>query len=64
MKYIDVTDCLLKDYIEQFIQIYGIDSISSNVHNAAHVINDVKKFGTLSEISIIISHVYIKYPLV
>lgn len=51
LKYIDIADCLFNDYIEQFIDIYGIDSISSNVHNAIHVINDVKKFGNLSEIS-------------
>lgn len=51
LKYIQIADCLFKDYIGQFISIYGIDAISSNVHNVAHVINDVKKFGNLSEIS-------------
>ncbi|CAH1125480.1 unnamed protein product [Ceutorhynchus assimilis] len=50
-KYIHIAECLLEDFIEQFIDIYGIDAISSNVHNACHVVNDVKKFGSLPEIS-------------
>lgn len=50
-KYIDVADQLIKDYIETFIDIYGIDSISSNMHNLCHVVDDVKKFGPLPGIS-------------
>lgn len=49
--YLPVADTFLKRYIEGFIQIYGIDSISSNVHNLCHVIQDVKKFGPLPGIS-------------
>lgn len=51
IKYIDVAEQLLKDYIEQFIDVYGIDAVSSNVHNLCHVARDVKKFGYLPEIS-------------
>lgn len=50
-QYLAVTEGLLNDYIQQFIVIYGIDSISSNVHNLCHVVEDVKKFGPLPGIS-------------
>lgn len=42
---------LLRDYIEDYIDIYGIDSINSNVHNLCHLINDVERFGALSNFS-------------
>ena len=51
MKYVDIAKQLMEDFIEQYIHIYGIDSVSSNVHNLCHVVNDVKKFGNLSQIS-------------
>lgn len=50
-EYLNIAEVLLKCYVEQFIDIYGIDSISSNVHNICHVIDDVRKFGPLPEIS-------------
>lgn len=50
-KYIPLADQLLKDYIVHYIRIYGIDSISSNVHNLCHVVKDVQMFGSLSDIS-------------
>ena len=50
-KYLNIADALLKEYIELYIDIYGIDSISSNVHNLCHVVDDVRKFGSLPEIS-------------
>lgn len=40
-----------KQYIEGFINIYGIHSISSNIHNLCHVVDDVQRFGCLSDIS-------------
>lgn len=42
---------MIKDYIEQYIDLYGIDSISSNVHNLCHLIKDVERFGVLPKIS-------------
>lgn len=50
-KFIDIADSLFKDYIDGFIHIYGRDMISSNVHNLCHVVEDVKRFGNLSNIS-------------
>lgn len=51
LKYIDIAHKSLEIYIEKFIEIYGVDSISSNVHNLCHVIDDVQKFGHLPTIS-------------
>lgn len=49
--YARVAKSILNDYIEQYINIYGIDSIGSNVHNLSHLIEDVKRFGILPKIS-------------
>lgn len=49
--FLDVAKNLMNEYVEEFIALYGIDSISSNVHNLIHVHDDVLKFGTLRNIS-------------
>lgn len=51
LKYIYDADQLIKDFIETFIDIYDIDSISSNLHNLCYVVDDVKKCGPLPGIS-------------
>lgn len=47
LKHINAAESMLKDYIELYIKVYGIDSISSNVHNLCHLVNDVRRFGAL-----------------
>lgn len=42
---------LFDEYIEEFIDLYGIEYVSSNVHNLTHVIDDVLRFGNLTKIS-------------
>lgn len=42
---------LLLDYVEMYIDIYGLDSINSNVHNLCHLMDDVERFGSLRNIS-------------
>lgn len=49
--YINIADELLKSYLEFYIEIYGIDSITSNVHNICHITDDVRRFGPLHTIS-------------
>lgn len=51
LSYLHVADALLKSYIEKFIEIYGQDAISSNVHNLSHVVEDVENFGHLPSFS-------------
>lgn len=48
---LNVAESLFKDYVENYIQIYGEDTISSNVHNLVHVVDDVRRFGNLTKIS-------------
>lgn len=48
--FLHVAESLFNQYIEEFINLYGIDSISSNVHNLAHVVSDVRRFGNLNRI--------------
>lgn len=38
-------------YIEEYINIYGIHSIGSNIHNLSHVFDDIQQFGSLINIS-------------
>lgn len=49
--YIELAMTLFKEYIEGYIDFYGIDSITSNVHNLSHIVDDVKEFGNLNSIS-------------
>lgn len=41
----------LIEYIEGYINIFGIHSIGSNVHNLSHIFDDVECLGSLNEIS-------------
>ena len=50
-KYLDIANTLFNDYIEEFIILYGKDSIGSNIHNLHHVVDDIKRFGPLDNIS-------------
>ena len=51
LKYTEIADELLKYFIEEYIQIYGSYTISSNVHNLCHLADDVKRFGDLTSFS-------------
>lgn len=46
-----LTEMLFRDYIEQFITLYGEQTISSNVHNLCHISNDIERFGNLNHLS-------------
>lgn len=48
---LDLANILFREYVEEYITLYGVDSISSNVHNLIHIVPDVKKFGILNSIS-------------
>lgn len=42
---------MFNEYILEFIDLYGKEYISSNVHNLCHIVNDVCNFGNLTKIS-------------
>lgn len=46
--YLHIANKLFETFIERYIEIYGIDSISSNIHNLCHVVDEVNDFGDLS----------------
>lgn len=48
---LSLVDNLLLDYIEKYIDLYGTESITSNVHNLCHLTDDVRRFGNLNTIS-------------
>lgn len=45
--YLHIAESLFNDFIDGYIEIYGKDTISSNVHNLCHVVDDIKRFGEL-----------------
>lgn len=42
---------LFLEYIEEYAEIFGIHTVSSNVHNLCHVVDDVERFGELYGLS-------------
>ncbi|XP_058448704.1 uncharacterized protein LOC131428677 [Malaya genurostris] len=38
---------LLMHFLEHFKDFYGVDYMSSNVHNLSNLVDDVRRFGTL-----------------
>lgn len=49
--FIPLARTLYLEYIEGYINCYGLDAITSNIHNLSHVIDDIELFGDLSTIS-------------
>lgn len=48
---ISLAENMLKDFVENFPNIYGAYSISHNVHNLLHLADCVRQFGPLSSFS-------------
>lgn len=46
--YLPLARTLFIEYIEDHITTYGLESITSNIHNLSHVVDDVELFGELS----------------
>lgn len=44
-KYLSIAKKLFDEFIESYIEIYGIDEIGSNMHNLNHIVDDVNRFG-------------------
>lgn len=42
---------LFNEYIEDCINLYGIDSITSNIHHLTHIVDDVENLGNLNTIN-------------
>lgn len=49
--YLHVAELLFDDFITNYKRIYGVEFITSNVHNLEHVVDDVARYGILSSIS-------------
>ncbi|XP_063370451.1 uncharacterized protein LOC134658734 [Cydia amplana] len=46
-KFLRLAQALLNSFVKKFAQFYGKDYITSNVHNLSHLVDEVRKFGTL-----------------
>lgn len=51
VQFLPLAHQLFIEYIEGYIDIYGIDNVTSNVHYLSHVVDDVQQLGDLSTIS-------------
>lgn len=40
--YLDVAEMLLQDFVENYIHLYGLNYITSNVHNLIHLVDEVR----------------------
>lgn len=49
--YIPIARDLFIDFIENHIELFGEGSITMNIHNTSHVVDDVEMFGPLDTIS-------------
>lgn len=49
--YLPLADAMIREYLEQYINIYGKDSININVHNLCHLVDEVKKYGRMIDYS-------------
>lgn len=49
-KNLNIAKDLFDEYIEEYMELYGIDKITSNIHNLSHVVDDVRIYGNLSKI--------------
>lgn len=50
-EWLALAQTLFEKFIEDFIEIYGEEYVTSNIHNLEHVVGDVERFGSLSTIS-------------
>lgn len=50
-RYLPLAEMLIDEFIETFLDIYGEAYMTSNVHNLAHLVDDVTMFGELQSIS-------------
>lgn len=50
-KYLEYANSLLKSFVETFEIKYGKEYISHNVHNLLHILNDVRRYGSLDKYS-------------
>lgn len=46
-KFLGLADLLINSYVEYFRDFYGEDYMSSNIHNLTHLVDEVRKFGSL-----------------
>lgn len=50
-RYLSLARRLYLEFIESYINCYGIDTITSNIHNLSHICDDIESFGNLSTIN-------------
>lgn len=51
MNYSSIAKAMLASYLEGYVKYYGVGSITSNVHNLCHIIDDCERFGPLQTLS-------------
>lgn len=42
---------LLQNYVDKFVELYGVDQITYQIHDLIHLVDDVERFGALPGIS-------------
>lgn len=50
-EYLTYAQDLIHFFIKTFIKLYGIQNISHNVHSLIHLVDDVRRFGPVDNLS-------------
>lgn len=50
-KYVPIAKTLFESFVENYMELFGRDSIGSNVHNLIHICEDIKSVDSLIDIS-------------
>lgn len=50
-QYLHIAEKCFVRFVEQYISLYGVEYVSFNIHNVLHIIDDVKKNGSLDNAS-------------
>lgn len=48
---LEIARSLFNDFLDEFKLLYGVEFMTSNMHNICHVVDEVSRFGILSTIS-------------
>lgn len=50
-QYLHVARSMLNQFVEIFTEIYGIEYVTSNIHNLTHLVDEVERYGELCTFS-------------
>lgn len=50
-QFLNVARSMLNQFVEIFIEIYGMEYVTSNIHNLSHLVDEVERYGEIDSFS-------------